>query len=104
MKQALIQAFKSDLPKGFALVESLVNKLKAVGNRAMEDHNPNSEEGRQYMRLLAPDVPRAVLEEHFGCAFGFYNCCKGVAAERKDLLNLSLREQIAAQDPKFANC
>jgi hypothetical protein len=101
---ALLAAFQSDLPQGFAKVAELAGKLQAQGGRVMLSLDPSSAEGQQYARLLAPDIPRRVLEQHFDCAFGFYNCCKGVAAADRSGLQLSLREQIAAQHPAFVDC
>ena len=105
LQVAFIGAFREDLPLGFAKVEELVEKLTMSGqDRVMLSLNPNSPEGRQYARLLGPDIPRQVLEDHFGIAFGFYNCCGGVAAEEKKKLGMSMREQIEAQHPNFVDC
>ena len=102
---AFIGAFEKDLPLGFAKVGELVDTLRGSGkDRVMQSLNPNSPEGQQYARLLGPDIPRQVLERHHGVAFGFYNCCGGVAAVDKDKLGMSLREQIEAQDPNFVDC
>ncbi len=104
MRQAFINAFKEDLPLGWAKVEELVDKLKQMGARAMLTLNPNSPEGKQFARLLAPDIPRDVLQRHFGVKFGFYNCCKGVAGREPDDLKMTLREQMEAQHPNFVDC
>lgn len=108
MQAAFVAAFKEDLPLGWAKVTELVTRLKdtmnAGGERVMLSLAPNSDEGKQYARLLGPDIPRQVLERHFGVSFGFYNCCRGVAAEEKGKLKLSMREQIQAQHPNFVNC
>jgi len=105
MQTAFIGAFREDLPLGYAKVEELVEKLSnADQGRAMLTLDPNSDEGKQFARLLAPDIPRQVLERHFGVCFGFYNCCKGVVAGERRRLNLTLREQIEAQHPQFVDC
>jgi uncharacterized protein len=104
LAQAFIAAFREDLPLGMAHVDELVEKLDGTHPRAMLTLNPNSEEGKQFARLLGPDIPRRVLEDHYGVAFGFYNCCKGVAARKRDDLSLTLREQIEAQHPNFVDC
>ena len=103
-QKAFIAAVQEDLPLGWVKVNELVEKLKEIGERVMLSLNPNSEEGKQYARLLGPDMPRQVLQNHFDVAFGFYNCCGGVAAESFELLDLSLREQIDAQHPNFVDC
>jgi hypothetical protein len=104
LAQAFIAAFREDLPLGMARVDELVEKLDGTHPRAMLTLNPNSEEGKQFARLLGPDIPRRVLEDHYGVAFGFYNCCKGVTARKRGDLNMTLREQIDAQHPSFVDC
>jgi hypothetical protein len=104
LAQAFVAAFREDLPLGMARVDELVGKLESAGPRAMLTLNPNSEEGKQFARLLGPDIPRRVLEDHYGVSFGFYNCCKGVTARRKGDLKMTLREQIEAQHPNFVDC
>jgi hypothetical protein len=104
LAQAFIAAFREDLPLGMARVDELVAKLDVAGSRAMLTLDPNSDEGKQFARLLGPDIPRSVLEDHYGVAFGFYNCCKGVTARKRDDLKMTLREQIEAQHPNFVDC
>lgn len=105
MQNAFIGAFQADLPLGFAKVEELVGKLHASGkDRVMLSLDPKSPEGQQYARLLGPDIPRQVLECHFDVAFGFYNCCGGVAGGDKTKLGMTMREQIEAQHPNFVDC
>lgn len=104
LRQAFLDAFNEDLPKGMAEVETLVSKLKETGDRAMHTLNPNSEEGKQFARLLGPDIPRDILEQHFGVSFGFYNCCKGVVSASREGLRMSLLEQMEAQHPNFVDC
>lgn len=104
LEGAFLQAFKADLSLGFAKVNELVEKLQEVGERAMITLDPNSDEGKQFARLLGADMARKVLERHFGVKFGFYNCCKGVVAKSSDDLQLNFREQIEAQSPGFVDC
>ncbi len=104
LSAAFVAAFREDLPLGMAHVDALVEKLEETGDRAMLTLDPNSEEGKQFARLLGPDIPRRVLEDHHGVAFGFYNCCKGVTARQRDGLAMTLREQIEAQHPNFVDC
>jgi hypothetical protein len=104
MASAFLAAFREDLPLGMTRVDELVSKTKSTGQRAMVTLNPNSDEGKQFSRLLGADIARQVLEQHHGVSFGFYNCCKGVAAPTKDALRMTLREQIEAQHPNFVDC
>lgn len=101
---AFLAAFNEDLPLGMKHVDALVSKLANDNDRAMLTLDPNSDEGKQFARLLGPDVPRQILEGHYGVSFGFYNCCKGVVAPTKDGLKMSLREQMEAQHPNFVDC
>ncbi len=105
LSAALLQAFETDLPLGMARVEELVAKLDEEGkDRVIISLDPKSVEGQQYARLLGPDIPRQVLEGHFGVKFGIYNCCGGVAGRKDDDLQMTLREQIEAQHPNFVDC
>lgn len=104
LRKALIGAFYTDLPLGYAKVNELVEKMRDRKDRAVLALDPNSEEGKQFACLMAPDIPREVLEDHFDCAFGFYNCCKGVAAPARDGLKMTLKEQIDSQHPNFVDC
>lgn len=105
LRAAFMGAFESDLPLGLAKVKELVNKLKDSGeDRVMLSLDPNSKEGKEYARLLGPDIPRQVLEDHYQVAFGFYNCCGGVAGKDRDKLRMTMREQIEAQHPNFVDC
>lgn len=104
LASALLSAFEEDLSLGMAEVGKLIKKLEETGDRAMHTLHPNSVEGKQFARLLAPDMPRQVLQEHFGVQFGFYNCCKGIVSHTHEGLQLSLREQIEAQHPNFVDC
>ena len=101
---AFLAAFDEDLPLGMARVRELVSKVAETKDRAMLTLDPHSEEGKQFARLLGPDIPRRILQDHFGIAFGFYNCCKGVGAGDEQSLRLSLREQMEAQHPNFVDC
>ncbi len=104
LASAFIAAFREDLPLGMAHVDELVEKLDVTGDRAMVALDPNSEEGKQFARLLGPDMARRVLEDHYGVAFGFYNCCNGITARTRENLRMTLKEQIESQDPNFVHC
>ncbi|HEY1096764.1 MAG TPA: hypothetical protein VGF14_05940 [Alphaproteobacteria bacterium] len=104
MEKAFLGAFYEDLSLGMAKVEELVDKMKNKNDRVMLSLPPNSAEGKQFARLLGPDVPRQVLENHFGVAFGFYNCCSGLVAPTREQLKITMREQIESQHPDFVDC
>lgn len=108
LADAFLKAFDEDLPLGMAHVRDLVEKLDnttdEAGERAMLTLDPNSDEGKQFARLLGPDIPRQILQDHFGVQFGFYNCCKGVVSKTRDGLRMTLAEQMEAQHPNFVDC
>ena len=91
MASAFLAAFREDLPLGMTRVDELAGKTKSTGQRAMVTLNPNSDEGKQFSRLLGADIARRV-ELHHEVSFGFYNCCKGVAAPARDALEMTLSE------------
>lgn len=105
LQAAFMAAFREDLPLGMAEVDKLVAKLHASGgDRVMLTPDAEGDARKQYVRLLCPDVPRRVLQEHYGVHFGFYNCHIGVAGTTAGALNMTFREQIEAQDPAFVDC
>ncbi|MEX0930562.1 MAG: hypothetical protein WDZ79_02665 [Candidatus Paceibacterota bacterium] len=105
LHDALLTAFQEDLPLGFARVCELVERFRAGNERRGQlELHPLSEEGKQLARLLGADVARRVLERHFAVSFGFYNCCRALVAGNRDDLAMSLREQIACQDPAMVHC
>jgi hypothetical protein len=83
MASAFRAAFREDVPLGITRVDELAGKTKSTGQRAMVTLNPNSDEGKQFSRLLGADIARRV-ELRDGVSFGFYNCCKGLAAPTRD--------------------
>ena len=105
LHNAVIEALKTDLSAGFSVVESMVEDLtKTSEKRVVMNLDPNSRSGKQFIRLFASDVVRAVLEKHFHVALGFYNCCKGVVAHRREELQLSLCEQVENQNQDSVDC
>lgn len=105
LEVAFIDAFKYDLPLGFNRVKELVAKLRAGDDtRAKLVLDPTSDEGKQFARLLGPDIPRKVLESYFEVSFGFYNCCSGLVANNRTDLRMTMQEQVEAQHPQFTDC
>ena len=76
-KDSFLAAFKTDLPLGFAFLEAIAEKRKTLGEAVSFNEAPGSDLGKQIIRLLGANVPRALLEEVLGVRFLFLNCCGG---------------------------
>lgn len=103
-----ITGLQAEYPLGFPHLQDFREKLSSVnGDRAMYTLSPKSDEGKEFFLLLGMTPTRRVLGSHFGMTLGLYNCCKGVGEDEdgdKKLPKMSMREQIAAQSPQFADC
>jgi hypothetical protein len=102
-EQALLAAFRIDLPLGMAAIERDVAEVKSNGGRKLVPEDPNSPLGKQIIRLLGTDVARGILERHHGVAFGLYNCCGRVVAPSHDTLQMTTTEQIKLQNGVIAS-
>jgi hypothetical protein len=70
-----IAAFQRDLPLGMDAISRIVAQAKSGSVRGPRNFDPNSDEGKQIIRLMGADVPRKLLEERHGVRFLFLNCC-----------------------------
>lgn len=59
--------------------------------------DPNSTLGGHIIRLCAFDMPRAVMERHFGIRIGMYNCCRVILAGSQEDLDMTVAEQLKLQ-------
>jgi len=100
--EALLQAFRRELPRGFAFIEKLAQRAKAEDRAVMELEGYDSELVAQLTRLVGHTVPRQLLEKHFDIALGSYNCHYPVAGPKPNSLELSLKTQIALQNGELA--
>lgn len=98
-----LEAFREDLDKGFTYLENLVSEVREKSGRILKVEDPNSELGKQLIRLLGTDVARDILSRHFEVEFGLYNCCAPVCAPSADLLNMSPDEQLKLQNGALAS-
>ena len=103
---ALLEAFTADLPLGMAFLDQLAGEVRHSHSRQLRIENPSSAVGRQLIRLVGADIPRQLLEQHYGIALGLYNCCAIAAAPTSDRLQMTLTEQIKLQngDLAYADC
>ncbi len=105
LQSVIIEAVQEDLPVGYANIERMVNELhQGASRRVRYTLDPISEAGKQFIRLLASDAVRRVLERHFRVRLGFYNCCTGIVVRENGVLKMTLREQVALQSPDSLDC
>lgn len=102
-KAALLQAFRHELPRGYAFLEKLANRAKAEGEPVMELEGYDPELVAQLTRLTGHTVPRELLEEEFGVGLGSYNCHYPVASPPGTKPRLSLKTQIDLQNGQLAS-
>lgn len=103
LEELLWEALGRDLPLGITFLGAQAEDVKNTGIRSLKTESPNSPLGKQLIRLLGTDIARHICEQKFGVAFGFYNCCSSVAAPTKELLDLSVLEQIKLQNGMLAS-
>ncbi len=117
-EDALLAAAQTDTPLGFAAIEAVVetigqsNQLMAIkkhleaigiantalrsvkrGQGCKVDFDPLSPTGQQIARLMT-DAMRPLLAQHFGCQFGFANCCGIIASTDAGDVAFTPKEQI----------
>ena len=102
-EQALLAAFRIDLPLGVTAIENDAREVKQNGVRRLIVEDPNSPLGKQIIRLLGTDVARGVLERHYEVVFGLYNCCARVVAVNRESLAMTTTEQINLQNGILAS-
>jgi hypothetical protein len=103
IKNVLLEAFHRDLGIGMSYLKSVAERIKSTDVRFLAAEDPNSTLGKQLMRLLGADIARSIVEEHFGVAFGLYNCCGVAAAATREDLQMSMREQVMLQNGMLAS-
>lgn len=103
IKNILLEAFHRDLGLGMSYLKSATEKVRKTGERFLEAEDPNSPVGKQLTRLLGADVARGIVEQHFGVAFGLYNCCGVTVATTREGLCMTMREQVMLQNGMLAS-
>lgn len=68
-------AFAANLPLGMAAIKEVVESRKKGAPKGPVNYDPNSDVGKQIIRLMGADVPRQLLEQNYGVRFLFLNCC-----------------------------
>lgn len=84
-RKALWAAFQCDLQLGLSRLKEIVG----IKTQDIQWHDPNSQVGKEIIRLLGCDISRSVCEEHLGVRFALYNCCGVAYSQDKPVLSLS---------------
>jgi hypothetical protein len=93
----LVEAMRRDLPGAVALLHAKAHEASQNGGSADWLEDPNSEIGKQLIRLHASDAMRPLASKHFchGKALSFVNCCKGVVGTPPaDMLMMQIETQM----------
>jgi len=104
-ERLLVEAMRRDLPLAIALLHRKTHEADEVGSSADWLEDPNSEIGKQLIRLHASDALRPLASKHFcnGKELTFINCCKGLVGKQPDNL-LLLQIQCQAGPIAYADC
>jgi hypothetical protein len=68
-------AFSTNLPLGMKAIDHVVSLRRSGTSQGPVNYDPNSDVGKQIIRLMGADVPRKLLEAYHGVRFLFLNCC-----------------------------
>ncbi len=101
----LVEAMQQDLPDAVQLLHQKAHEADTNGGRADWLENPNSNIGKQLIRLHASDALRPLASKHFcrGKQLTFINCCSGVVGTPPDNL-LLLQVQCQVGPIAYADC
>lgn len=110
-EEVLVESMRIDLPLAVKLIH---DKGHGAGADAEWLEDPNSDLGKQVIRILASDALRPLAEKHFICGnknkpeeerkkLWMVNCCKGgVGKKPENLLRLQVETQ--AGPIAYADC
>ena len=98
LKEVLWQGLQIDLPLGINWLTQNFSSLKDGEELVMPGIDPNSELGKQLIRIVGCDLPRSVAEEKLNIGLAMYNCCKVVGKGGKgNKPSLSFKIQLQQQ-------
>lgn len=103
LQNALWQAFETDLSLGMEYLKKFAENVKNHSSSVLEILEPNSDLGKQILRLLGTDIARKIVEQKLGIYFGLYNCCVVKGALKKEDLDMTYKEQIQLQNGELAH-
>lgn len=104
-RDILAEAIRLDCGDAVRYLHERVHEADAAGTEVVFSEDPNSQLGKQLMRLFAADAVRSVVREKYlhGREIVFYNCCGGILSPRGTPAPIaSALTQIHFQDGQIA--
>jgi len=96
----IANAIQKDLPLAYATFQQWMEEY--TGERVIHVQDPNSDVGKQLIRVCAGDILRKAMQDHFGIGIGFLNCCNVIIADTIDAAEPTIAEQIQSQNGRIA--
>lgn len=94
----LWKAMQADLPKAVSWLTKLAEKAKESNAMVFENKDPNSDLGKQTIRIMAGDILRDTAEKKLGVHFGFVNCCGVKVGLTPESVEVTLADQVKNQN------
>lgn len=97
--EALLAAVRVDCSDAVRFLHEKAHESLELGNPVMWSMDPNSEIGRQLIRIHASDAVRPIVERHIchGLNLTFLNCCNGIVGGDKKTADELVDLQIGCQ-------
>jgi hypothetical protein len=106
-----VACVRDSLPYFYARVEKMAAAVNGGQDAVINEDEPQTdEEWNQLLRGFASDPIRDAMEEHFGIALAFRNCCAAGATKPENTKDpvwqqtFSKRQQVLQQRPALRNC
>jgi len=105
MESALVEAMNKDLPLAVKHLHRMSHGNLETGGYVRGNEDPNSELGKQLIRICASTILRELAEKHFchGQTISFVNCCGPIVGPKKPTPLELMKLQIAMQDGTIAH-
>ncbi len=107
-QDALLAAVTEDCPLAIEYLRQRAREANELGEPIQWVENPNSDLGKQLIRIHASDAVRPLVQNNIcgGLNLTFVNCCGGiVGGEKKNQLELiSLQIDFQAGPTAYAGC
>ncbi len=106
-EELLVEAMRRDLAGAVAFLHSKAHEADKNGGSADWLENPNSQIGKQLIRLHASDALRPLASKYFchGKELTFINCCGGKVGPKPTLAEcLDLQVKMQAGPIAYSDC